>query len=31
MQAKRHESETVMFACIKDLLHSCKVTPSEVR
>ena len=31
LQARRHESEMVMFTCIKDLLHSCKVRPSEVR
>ena len=30
MQARREESETVMFTCIKDLLHSNKVDPSEV-
>ena len=31
LQARRHESETVMFTCIKDLLFSCKLHPSEVR
>ncbi len=31
MQAKRQESETVMFTCIKDLLYSNRVDQSEVR
>ena len=29
-QAKREESEAIMFPCIKDLLHRCKIAPSEV-
>ena len=29
-QAKREESEAVMFSCIKDLLHRCKIAPSQV-
>ena len=29
-QAKREESKAVMFSCIKDLLHRCKIAPSEV-
>ncbi len=31
MQARRQESETVIFTCVKDLLYKCKVDPSEVR
>jgi len=30
MQARRQESETVIFTCVKDLLYKCKVDPSEV-
>ena len=30
MQARRQESEAVMFTCVKDLLHKCKTGPSEV-
>jgi len=31
MQARRQESETIIFTCVKDLLYKCKVDPSEVR
>ena len=31
MQAKRQESEAVMFTCIKNVLYSSRVAPSEVR